>query len=141
MKPEKFRPCRLGGPPARRAAISACLFLMSVAALTACSKFNQPSQPCPEISAAAFESTLSAGETRGEIEISGNGLVSSQFGGSLKTCRKDKTALGGEVCRRSRDLVVRYTTVDRGVFFVRVPSGRWHKFAARYHPGACTLLP
>jgi|GEM_PF-836105 hypothetical protein len=141
MNSEQFIPCRSGPPAARRTAISACLFLMSLAGLTACSKFNQPSQPCPEISAAAFESALSAGETRGEIEISGNGLVSSQFGGSLKTCRKDKTALGGEICRRSRDLVVRYTTVDRGVFFVRVPSGRWHKFDARYHPGACTLLP
>ena len=80
------------------------LLLLGVAALSACDKFNQPAQPCPEIPAAAFESALSAGDTRGEIEVSGSGLVSSQFGGGMKTCRKDKTALTGEVCGRSRDL-------------------------------------
>jgi len=117
------------------------LLLLGVAALSACDKFNQPAQPCPEIPAAAFESALSAGDTRGEIEVSGSGLVSSQFGGSMKTCRKDKTALTGEVCRRSRDLVVRYQTAERGLFYVKVPAGRWHRFDGRYHPGACTLLP
>lgn len=117
------------------------LILLGLIAPAGCDKFNQPPEPCPEISAEAFEAALSAGETRAEIEISGAGLVSSRFGSSMKTCRKDKTALTGEICRRSRDLLVRYNTAERGVFYVKVPAGRWHRFDGRYTPGACSLLP
>jgi hypothetical protein len=109
--------------------------------LAGCDHFNQPSEPCPEISEAEFESALSAGETRGDIQLSADGVLSATIGGSLKTCRRAQGAIGGEVCRRSRDLVVRYATPQRGTFFVKVPSGRWHRFEARNSPGACRLLP
>jgi hypothetical protein len=109
--------------------------------LAGCDNFNQPSEPCPEISEAEFESALSAGETRGDIQLSADGVLSATIGGSLKTCRRAQGAIGGEVCRRSRDLVVRYATPQRGTFFVKVPSGRWHRFEARNSPGACRLLP
>jgi len=123
-----------------RPAVTATLVLL-LFGLSACDNFNQPTQPCAEITAAEFESALAAGETRGEIEVSANGVVSSRIDGSLKTCRKDKTALTREVCRRGRDLVVRYNTAERGIFYVRVPAGRWHRFESRNPPGACRLLP
>lgn len=125
----------------RRNSIARAMALLSVLVLTACDNFNQPTQPCAEISATEFESALTAGDTRGEIDISASGVVSSQIGGSLKTCRKDKTAINREVCRRSRDLVVRYQTAERGTFYVRVPAGKWHRFNSKNPPGACRLLP
>ena len=134
--PASQPPCSVPRRPVATAAL-----LPALLALVACDNFNQPTQPCAEITAAEFESALSAGETRGEIEISANGVVSAQIGGSLKTCRKDKTAINREVCRRGRDLVVRYNTAERGIFYVRVPAGRWHRFETRNSPGACRLLP
>lgn len=109
--------------------------------LVGCDSFNKPSTPCPEISEEEFESALRAGSTRADIELSPGGVLSSTIGASMKTCRSAQGAIGREVCRRSRDLVVKYKTPERGVFHVKVPAGTWHRFEARGSPGACRILP
>ena len=60
---------------------------------------------------------------------------------ALSTCRPAATRGGSQLCRLSRDLVVRYDTSDRGVFFVQVPAGRWYRILKRNSPGACQMLP
>ena len=117
----------------------AALVLLST--LVGCDVFNQPSTPCPEISEAEFESALRAGSTRGDIERSPSGVLSSTFGGSMKTCRSAQGAIGGQVCRRSRDLLVKYKTPERGVYYVKVPADAWHRFEARNSSGECRVLP
>jgi hypothetical protein len=113
------------------------------ATLTGCDNvsFNAPQQPCPEISEAEFEAALSNGDTRGDVEISSLGAVSMRIGGSMKSCRTPPGPNPVETCRRSRDLVVRYETASDGVFFVRVPSGKWHRFDPRNAPRTCRLMP
>lgn len=103
--------------------------------------FNAAPQPCPGITEAEFEAALSNGETRGDVSISALGVISTDIRGSMKSCRSPPGPSAVETCRRSRDLVVRYETAGEGVFFVRVPSGKWHRFNPRAAPRTCQIMP
>ena len=131
---------RLRSPLRSRATCRLAAVLL-LSTLAGCDVFNQPSTPCQEISETEFESALRAGSTRADIELSPSGVLSSKIGAGMKTCRSAQGAIGGEVCRRSRDLVVKYRTPQRGISHVKVPAGTWHRFEARNSPGACTILP
>lgn len=124
------------------------LSLAALAALAGCGwavHVNSPSIPCPEISEALFASSLRGGAVRGDVEVRSNGALASVQtvigANALRTCRPAATRGGLEVCRLSRDLVVRYDTSDRGVFFVQVPAGRWYRILKQNSPGACQMLP
>jgi len=124
------------------------LWTLPLAVLAGCGwtvQVNQPLIPCPEISAAAFEDALSRGAVRGEVALRSNGpLRSSQViigSNTLRTCTPAAARGGSQDCRFSNTLVVRYDSEDRGIYYVMVPSGRWHRFLQRNPPGACRLLP
>ena len=98
-------------------------WILSLAALAGCGwavRVNSPSIPCPEISEVLFASSLRAGAVRGDVEVRSNGALASVQtvigANALSTCRPDATRGGSQLCRLSRDLVVRYDTSDRGVF-------------------------
>lgn len=106
---------------------------------------NAPSIPCPEISAAQFEAALRAGAVRGEVQVRRQGSLQSLQtvigANAMRTCRPASSRGASQACRLSNDLVVRYDTDDRGILFVKVPAGRWHRFLQRDPAGACRLLP
>lgn len=134
------------GPMARwpgTRARAAAGFMAAAALLAGCDNvsFNAAPEPCPEITEAEFEAALSNGETRGDVSVSALGVVSTDIRGSMKSCRSTPGPNAVETCRRSRDLVVRYETARDGVFFVRVPSGKWHRFNPRAAPRTCQIMP
>ncbi|MBM5823757.1 MAG: hypothetical protein FJ082_15275 [Cyanobacteria bacterium K_Offshore_surface_m2_011] len=106
---------------------------------------NAPSIPCPEISAAQFEAALRGGAVRGDVRVRSQGALQSLQtvigANALETCRPASARGASQPCRLSNDLVVRYDTDDRGLSFVKVPAGRWHRFLQRNPAGACRLLP
>ena len=128
----------------RRCGFTRLLAMATLAAtLTGCDNvsFNAPPQACPEISEAEFEAALSNGDTRGDVEVSALGVVSMKIERNMKSCRGAPGPNQVETCRRSRDLVVRYDTASDGVFFVRVPADKWHRFDPRKAPRTCQLMP
>jgi len=123
-------------------------WILSLAALAGCGwtvSVNSASIPCPEISEAMFASSLRGGAVRGDVEVRGAGSLASVQtvigANALSTCQPAATPGGNPACRLSRDLVLRYATGDRGVFFVQVPAGRWYRILKRNPPGACRMLP
>lgn len=95
-------------------------------------------RPCEAITEAQYQAAIDAGAANVVVQEQGDGTVSySESLGGWKQCSTHKGA--PKVCRRQRDLVVRFTTADATVHHVLVPQGKRYRFRLQAKPTTCEL--
>jgi hypothetical protein len=116
--------------------------LVLAIALTACGSSyappNAPSIPCPQISAAEYESAIEAGAARGDARIHASGMVSLENGPGVVHCATYSSAM--RPCRRPNDYVIRYTLENGDALHVRVPAGEQYRFSVSARPTTCQIV-
>lgn len=92
---------------------------------------------CEAIDAVAYQAALDAGAASARATISASGTVELVTSGA-QACAKYRGSL--KACKRSTELVIRYTLADGSVQHVRVPPGSWYLSNPNARPTSCQML-
>lgn len=97
-----------------------------------------PFQPCPEISKEEHDAALAKGAALMEANIYADGTISYVGPGGFSQCKKSG---GFQVCRRRKDMVIRYTFADGTQRYASVPAGISYRLNVNAKPLSCEREP